>query len=1677
MAYKHHQAICTHAQELANEQSLRNIGAHVNVYSTNFTYPSTGIEVLYFNFGDSYSVPTIVDASAILVGTVSNLIFDWEGGGPAGIQSPYWGASYRGYIWGFSTTTDITFRFVYNGSIKLKFSSDPTTAYSALPVVYNDWDYTGGGEVSKSFDYVTTITNNSAFATSGAVKFSIDFWNSAGNPHIVAFIKRNGIDDDFKVLSASTVEKTYSNIVKGAITTAPYVTIKEDLQSFSISRDKDQISTASFEIYVDTTNNYYAYDSNTDSFGPITKGRLVEIFAGYSDKGLVKRFVGNVTKSIEVQRDEYGSTVSVSCEGILAHSLDTLNFNFPNHATYSHAGYTDNNDLFTRPDGISRPDNFDQWQLYKAVISLLVQSGIDPYYLYQKREYLTQTNDTTEGTTNLINDIGIVLSRPTAAAFNYDNVNFPEIEPIWQFDFGQDSVYDIIKQMLDKYGFYIKELEGGSKCGCIELISIKAPTVVKDSINEAQSSNYLVGQIKESAEGYKGVVGGTGNSSIVIDWTGSGIDLLMGLGPDMSDVTISYKVTEASSDWTPILGFFNDGSFYQTDVISTSNIIERFFYDGVNVNTGYNPNQFGLVFNEVQISNIYRALDYGSHKLLIRKTDVDHTMFFDSILVYDYGYYPYKKYSTQNNIQQLSLTKHSGDIRNDIIVLGASTASFAFPADEDNLNEVKSKFITSRIVDTRSIHDPTYKYYVGREKKFVIEDPTITTQERADWLALYTLYEYRKPSETATIEIPADIGLQVYDSIYLEDVKTGSVDPSAEFFVESFEERFSVVDGYRMSVTSTTRGLPVSFRPRQWVTAEELSLYFNNRPFAFEKIIIPVVGDNTAYDPMSSEDGKYIELEWTLLVPGVQAIEVWDNYNIQFGTDTSHYPNYGNNSGDRLIAVLYFGKSADQPGKYKSKWDGVHEHFEANDKFKESVYETVYKMPVGTGYFVRGQNTLLVDQVHPLALEEKYAHLSGVLAYFPLYIAGKYQPVNTEYTEAKQTYIFGTEGETYINGTLNSDTSEFSIVHFNLEERIPLVWDFANEYIHYPTDWSRFVKRYADPVAKAAKYSDTSNDIYKVFIADPFNSDFTDCTCLCYDAWAPYKYDSTWSEPQYFATTTIPIIDETVGIRVFQDKPINKRRRFYLNKADLVYTVLTQIIDTAELDVDIIRYRIGSLNSYTRFYNQFAIRGHNLLNVQSLEEGQPISDFVSASQKLKLENWNYLPTWQDRTTDDSIIFKCNLSQYPISVSKFAASTVRPDGPYGLGVGKVFAVPISELGDLDLADLVFSENPGESSKIIPRDFDFEHSRFTNALGVNSWQKWAKYDPKEACRGSVAMFYDRYIETGHSGRQYLRRKVYNSVLVSLDMFFTDRAGRVYFSPAKVDTGNILIGKRNNIELHSQFSLHLLKYVNRYNPYMPTACYMERSPITVDMTSLFFSATNRNTYTVRNNAPNYSGLNLSTKIINDVPLVRNANIIERGATTVCPLWQKSFVPTNTRVYYDEVIDSFDPLTGRPSTDTLYFERPHLSVANDIDGKTAEMFGTIHNKSNTSVYIREQANVEISRDNTAENQRTAYYLPTSLGCIGAHPNFPYPRKKSEYNDLDTTIYYMYPFHLQSYIPRTGYYLTYLLGDDVDRTWHYSRNILEMQTAGLSGYLDRMPIFTLVASGECYKTSVVGDV
>ena len=256
-------------------------------------------------------------------------------------------------------------------------------------------------------------------------------------------------------------------------TTSSFLTEKilSDVSDISISQSDSESSTLSFSLplgelegsfgyYYDISNDYYVY--NPDNNLKIKRGWLVQGFVGYKNslgtKEYIKKFTGNIDKLVPKRDKKNRDYISVECIGFENFLNTSLNMNYPDEFDYWISGYAGKTYSKDRPEGIQMPTTYDNWELSKAVQSLMIRGYIDPVLFLKRKQHLNTNGDIINGSFLMKRAsptfIYLDKNRNYGSPFIASNESDSSIDSSYviESNFG-DYLTDYINKIVDTYGW------------------------------------------------------------------------------------------------------------------------------------------------------------------------------------------------------------------------------------------------------------------------------------------------------------------------------------------------------------------------------------------------------------------------------------------------------------------------------------------------------------------------------------------------------------------------------------------------------------------------------------------------------------------------------------------------------------------------------------------------------------------------------------------------------------------------------------------------------------------------------------------------------------------------------------------------------------------------------------------------------------------------------------------------------------------------------------------------------------------------------------------------------------------------------------------------------------------------------------------------------------------------
>lgn len=520
----------------------------------------------------------------------------------------------------------------------------------------------------------------------------------------------------------------------------------------------------------DKTNNYY-YDS-ADSTIILKEGKLVKIFAGYECDSTpdADQTVGEVSGSLEyipratvfiegfeVNRGD--ETLTVNCKDAL--SLGEYDFckNYPDAASYWSQGYL-TNDRSNEPDGYNYPTAYDRWNFVKAVKDLLIRAGYPATLLYGKEYRHDSDGDVTE-TTELVKDNNYRLTE----AAGYGTVN--EEKYNYAFDYGT-SIIEAVMKLVDTYGYRIAMREDG-------YLRLQTNNNATDKISGIAYLNYSSSGISDQTDdqslyGSYAEISGQ-NNWVEHHFSGTGVSALMvrstSSGPSDNDdlywdgtASVQFKVLKGS-----------DGSSVTVKEYNMYFSEEYFYRDGFCYRIGHNP----------AVIPIAQGLDYDDYILQVKVINGSYTVGVDEVWVYNYNFTePVKTLGTYlsgtsiGTLSKIGFKRGIETLRNDVLVVGDRQGVVLPSGDVEQESEehgANPTYLNShaRVIDVNSIYNPNVTNYVGRHIMTYIQEPSITSDDRARWLANSVLNNYREIKNQPDFTVIGDPQIEVGDCVAVLD--------------------------------------------------------------------------------------------------------------------------------------------------------------------------------------------------------------------------------------------------------------------------------------------------------------------------------------------------------------------------------------------------------------------------------------------------------------------------------------------------------------------------------------------------------------------------------------------------------------------------------------------------------------------------------------------------------------------------------------------------------------------------------------------------------------------------------------------------------------------------------------------------------------------------------------------
>lgn len=754
---------------------------YTDIYTTDtaFSVKSHGLKADWYTFNTYSSVATIKTATYRFTSHIP--ILKWFSGKyyPAEVSSyysvsPQFAVRYSGYFQAQSTSA--TFYFMGSGRMYLKIDSVAVISNSQLGVQYGaELSYRKTGMTIGNF-YNIVIDYYSPHRVDNLNNTFVCLWKDSTLPHSMP-------------LSAGYVispidHALYSNFIPA--------TKLNNIVNTELVLSKNQISKFEFTIPLvsDTATKGYKYIPNGDYFVDVAnpnkiikKFRMLEYHRGYwygaTTISTITKFVGQI-RGWSISKNESGESVAViQCQDWDSFLVDALNMGYPNITDYITFGYLKDDDI-TGVAGGSKPRTFDGWKLTDAIECLLYNAYIDPKLVIQKKKRVNVEDVVTTTGYYLVHELN--LENPIYLDLNFQYGNplsvdktTADSEYIWQFSIG-DKLYDNVKSIMDNYGFlsgfnneghfYLKEINGP-----VKIKGIDDFTVVSGVWTEHLHPKMLSGVSKYSA---------VHGNKVLATFIGASAKILFNRGSSYG--TLHVKLSN------PTLGMIATYDY------STKYGYAWHVFDGLDTNVGYNP----------ALLKAQSGMSYGSYSLQISQRG-NIPISVNGLFIYDIDDGPVDTFLTAdetpllgNIISDVSIDSTSENIRNDVTVIGMLKGYQTSLANSEgntqeivNPNNPVGDYVVSRYLDTISLGSISNPQYVGRPLQMIVVEPSLVTEDRANWLSSQILQRYNTFDKSIEPKF-ALIGnplLEIDDCISAKDVHLNTVATSQIFWISEIAEK------------------------------------------------------------------------------------------------------------------------------------------------------------------------------------------------------------------------------------------------------------------------------------------------------------------------------------------------------------------------------------------------------------------------------------------------------------------------------------------------------------------------------------------------------------------------------------------------------------------------------------------------------------------------------------------------------------------------------------------------------------------------------------------------------------------------------------------------------------------------------------------------------------------------
>ena len=567
------------------------------------------------------------------------------------------------------------------------------------------------------------------------------------------------------------------------------------------NRVKNEPTTYLFELpYGDATNGYLKDGNNfyTNGTARLQEGMLIEIYAGYDldatpqqsqtegvtdgNTEYMPRFTGYIG-GFEIDRG--GNKLKVNCIDFFGIAESSFCINYPDAPSYWGAGYFEDSvareDNSVEPFGLIAPVAYDRWNVVSAIKDLFIKAGLPASRFYGMEQGRTSGDDLSD-TIPSVYDGGFNLEY--ARYYGTDRAE----EYVNTFDLGT-TVHQAIMKLTDTYGYFIDfkpngdlrfhpqdnataDTGGGNESRLSEQYQSLTGNAGRETSTEHLGGGYmLLPDTAESSITFNNPTGASGGPTTGIPATGFSIIFERNTDCGANDNNNQY--------WSGTSSVRIEIQVNGGEIIRTYNynlyfdVIWR-YDDGVSPLVGSNP----------CLIELDRNLLYDNYNVIVTNIGGNYNIRVDELWVFHTNAStPTKLLQTYRIVDQVAslssvdFERDIKDTRNDVLVVGqrkgiwvaggGTEAGLDDPDFENNNNQYTN--YNFRSMDVESIYNPNALNYTGRHLMTYIQEPNITTDNRAKWLSYSILANYKDFDKRVNMSVVGDPEITIGDPITMLD--------------------------------------------------------------------------------------------------------------------------------------------------------------------------------------------------------------------------------------------------------------------------------------------------------------------------------------------------------------------------------------------------------------------------------------------------------------------------------------------------------------------------------------------------------------------------------------------------------------------------------------------------------------------------------------------------------------------------------------------------------------------------------------------------------------------------------------------------------------------------------------------------------------------------------------------